>query len=108
MHFALASYGIIDKAFFDNDHSKTPWTRPGEFSFEHARDLLPGHPQTLHPCGCNSHGIEQCAGVDEASGFGEVTGPLESNPDIVPVEWSLGSIQDTAWNAWVNHGGGKT
>lgn len=106
MHFALASYGIIDKAFFDNDHSITPWTRPGEFSFEHARDLLPEHPQTLHPCGCNSFGIADCAGIYHASGFGEVTGPLESNPDIVPVEWSLGSIQDTAWNAWVNHGGG--
>lgn len=46
-HFALASFGIIDKAFFDNDHSITPWMRPGEFDFMLARDLLVGHPETL-------------------------------------------------------------
>ena len=46
-HFALASFGIIDKAFFDNDHSITPWIRPGEFDYQLSRDLLAGHPQTL-------------------------------------------------------------
>ena len=47
VHFALASFGIIDKAFFDNDHSITPWMRPGEFDHILARDLLEGHPETL-------------------------------------------------------------
>lgn len=46
-HFALASFGIIDKAFFDNDHSITPWMRPGEFDYELSRDVIAGHPQTL-------------------------------------------------------------
>lgn len=80
--------------------------KPGEFTFRHALDLIPGHPQTLHPCGCNSGQVEHCAGVYEAQGFGQVTGPLDSNPDIVPAEWEVGSIQTTSWNAWVNHAGG--
>jgi len=101
-HFALASYGIIDKAFFNNDHSKTPWTSPGKFDHEMARDLIPGHPETLHPCGCNAGNVEHCAGVTSASGFGETT----QGGTVNPPEWVIGSYQETAWNAWVNHGGG--
>jgi len=101
-HFAMASYGIIDKAFFDGDHGKTPWTKPGVFDFEMARDLLPGYPETLHPCGCNAGNIEHCAGVTVASGFGETT----QGGTVTPPEWMAGSYQETAWNAWVNHGGG--
>lgn len=103
IHYAIASYGIIDKAFFDNDHSKTPWTRPGEFNHELARDLIPGHPETLHPCGCNAaNNVGYCAGVSQASGFGET---IQGNT-ITPASWSRGSTQETAWNAWVNHAGG--
>lgn len=101
-HFALASYGIIDKAFFDGDHSITPWKRAGEFDFHLARDVVPGHPQTLHPCGCNAGDIAHCAGVGVATGFGETT----SGATITPPEWAKGSSQDVGWNAWVNHGGG--
>lgn len=100
-HFAMASFGIIDKAFFDGDHSITPWNRPGEFDFHLARDLIPGHPQTLHPCGCNAGDIAQCAGVGVATGFGETI-----SGTIVPPQWAKGSSQDVGWNAWVNHGGG--
>lgn len=101
-HFSIASYGIIDKAFFDNDHSKTPWTRPGEFDHKLARDLIPGHPQTLHPCGCNAGSVANCAGVVQASGFGETT----QGDTVIPPTWARGSTQETAWNAWVNHAGG--
>lgn len=103
-HFARASYGIIDKAFFHQDHSKTPWTRPGDFDHHLAADLIAGHPETLHPCGCNAAvNIGECAGVVHASGFGERLYDLD---DIEPVSWSQGSIQETAWNAWANHAGG--
>jgi hypothetical protein len=102
VHFAIASYGIIDKAFFDGDHSETPWTKPGEFDFEMARDLISGHPQTLHPCGCNAGSVEHCAGVTTATGFGETT----VGDVIIPPEWPKGSHQETAWNSWANHGGG--
>lgn len=101
-HFALASYGIIDKAFFDNDHSQTPWKRPGEFDHQLARDLIPGHPETLHPCGCNAGDVEHCAGVVHASGFGQTISGGTVNPPI----WKAGSVQETAWNAWANHAGG--
>jgi len=100
-HFALASYGIVDKAFFDGDHSITPWIRPGEFKWRDARDVISAHPQTLHPCGCNSGGIAQCIGVITAKEFGETT-----HGTVIPPEWPLGSSQDVAWNAWVNHAGG--
>mmetsp|Transcript_5113 Transcript_5113/g.7878 ORF Transcript_5113/g.7878 Transcript_5113/m.7878 type:complete len:540 (-) Transcript_5113:1384-3003(-) len=101
-HYTLASYGIIDKAFFDQDHSKTPWTRPGDFDHILANDLLAGHPETLHPCGCNAGDVSNCAGVIHASGFGETTlGNM-----ITPPTWRRGSTQETAWNAWVNHAGG--
>jgi len=102
VHFALGSYGIIDKAFFDNDHSKTPWTKNGHFDYELARDLIPSYPQTLHPCGCNAGNIAQCAGVVDASGFGETT----LGGTVIPPDWAKGSEQETAWNAWVNHSGG--
>lgn len=101
-HFALGSYGIIDKAFFDNDHSKTPWSKPGEFDFRMARDLIPGHPEVLHPCGCNAGDIQHCAGVDIANGFGETT----LGEPVTPPVWHIGGTEETAWNAWVNHGGG--
>eukprot|EP00592_Proboscia_alata_P008373 CAMPEP_0194358468 /NCGR_PEP_ID=MMETSP0174-20130528/5658_1 /TAXON_ID=216777 /ORGANISM="Proboscia alata, Strain PI-D3" /LENGTH=592 /DNA_ID=CAMNT_0039128783 /DNA_START=57 /DNA_END=1835 /DNA_ORIENTATION=+ len=106
-YFALASYGIIDKAYFDTN-SVTPWNRPGDFTFEHARDLIPGHPQTLHPCGCNAGGIARCAGVEIASGFGERTlGAAPGVPtDIVPTEWERGSSVEVGWNAYANHAGG--
>jgi len=95
-HFTMASYGIIDKAFFDNDHSITPWQHPGEFDHDMARDLIPGHPQTLHPCGCNAGNLAHCAGI------------VEEVNDMSPVvtEWEIGSAQNTAWNAYANHGGG--
>lgn len=96
-HFALASFGIIDKAFFDNDHWITPWMRPGAFDYKLARDLVAGHPQTLHPCGCNAGDIENCAGVGVATGFGETI----VGGTITPPEWAKGSVQDVAWNAWV-------
>jgi len=95
-HFIMASYGIIDKAFFDDDHSITPWQHPGEFAHDMARDLIPGHPQTLHPCGCNAGNLAHCAGI------------VEEVNDMSPVvtEWEIGSAQNTAWNAYANHGGG--
>jgi len=101
-HFALASFGIIDKAFFNGDHSETPWTKPGEFDYKLAADLISGHPQTLHPCGCNAGDVVQCAGVVHATGFGETTLGMK----VTPPTWSKGSVQETAWNAWANHGGG--
>ena len=101
-HYALAAYGIIDKAFFDNDHSQTPWTRPGDFDQKLARDLVSGHPQTLHPCGCNAGGVADCAGVVHAREFGATT----QGYTLTPVVWPRGSTQETAWNAWVNHAGG--
>jgi len=101
-HFAIASYGIIDKAFFNGDHSETPWKQPGHFNYELARDLISGYPQTLHPCGCNAGDIENCAGVIDATGFGETT----LGTTVTPPIWAKGSHQETAWNAWVNHAGG--
>ena len=61
-----------------------------------ARDLIPDHPQTLHPCGCNAGGLAQCAGIVE-----EVNGQA---PTVT--EWGIGSVENTAWNAYANHGGG--
>eukprot|EP00957_Ditylum_brightwellii_P125648 9577061-Ditylum_brightwellii.AAC.1 len=86
-HFSIASFGIIDKAFFDQDHSKTPWTRPGHFDHALAKDLIGGHPETLHPCGCNAGDVANCAGVAHASGFGETT----LGTTITPPVWSMGS-----------------
>jgi len=98
----LGSYGIIDKAFFHGDHSETPWTRPGEFNHRLATHLIPGHPETLHPCGCNAGNVAECAGVVRATGFGETT----VGKTVSPPTWSMGSVQETAWNAWANHAGG--
>merc|ERR1719443_945259 len=109
-YFGLASFGIIDKAFFDGDNSVTPWTRPGEFDFYSAKNVVPNFPQLLHPCGCNAAvDVHHCAGVsDVASGFGETTlGAISGTPPrISPPSWVLGSTQETAWNAHTNHGGG--
>jgi len=101
-HLNLTSFGMIDKAFFDGDHFKTPWSQPGEFDFNLARDLIPNHPETFHPCGCNAGDIAQCAGVGVATGFGETI----SGASINPPEWSKGSVEEVGWNAWINHGGG--
>jgi len=101
-HFTIASFGIVDKAFFDEDHSATPWTRPGAFDWELARDLIPGHPETLHPCGCNAGGLAQCAGVEIATGFGETT----AGASVDPPAWAAGSRVDVGWNAYANHAGG--
>lgn len=107
-YYSIASFGIIDKAFFDGDHAVTPWTRPGEFDYALARDLIPGHPQTLHPCGCNAGGLAHCAGVEIATGFGETTlGAAPGVPPILtPPEWPAGSPQEVGWNAYANHAGG--
>jgi len=107
-HFAIASFGIVDKAFFDGDNGITPWMRPGEFDYKMAHDLIPGHPQTLHPCGCNAGGPAYCAGVEQATGFGETMLPSspENPPMVTPPDWIKGSNQETAWNAYANHSGG--
>jgi len=107
-YYSIASFGIIDKAFFDGDHSITPWNRPGEFDYALARDLIPGHPQTLHPCGCNAGGISNCVGVDIATGFGETTLGAAPGvpPTLTPPKWPVGSPQEVGWNAYANHAGG--
>lgn len=107
-YYSIASFGIIDKAFFDGDHSVTPWTRPGEFDYALARDLIPGHPQTLHPCGCNAGGVAHCVGVEIATGFGETTlGAAPGEPPLLtPPAWPAGSSQQVGWNAYANHAGG--
>ena len=51
--------------------------------------------------GCNAGGVPFCAGI-QASGFGETT----IGTTVTPPSWAKGSTQETAWNAWVNHGGG--
>lgn len=71
-----------------------------------ARDLADVS-QTFHPCGCyNPHGVQFCAGVELAQGFGETSmGPL-AGPNVTPPQWPLGSQQETAFNMYANHGGG--
>lgn len=107
-HFTIASFGIVDKAFFDGDHGITPWTRPGEFDYEMAHNLIAEHPQTLHPCGCNAGGPAYCAGVEQATGFGETMpmSGLGTTPMVTPPDWTRGSNQETGWNAYANHSGG--
>ena len=108
IYYSVASFGIIDKAYFDGDHSLTPWTRPGEFDHVMAREVVPGHPQTLHPCGCNAGGVAHCVGVEVATGFGETTlGAAPGVPPVlVPPEWPAGTSQEVGWNAYANHAGG--
>lgn len=107
-HFAIASFGIIDKAYFDDDNGITPWTRPGHFDYKLAHDLIPAHPQTLHPCGCNAGGPAYCAGVVQATEFGETMFPSNPGnaPMVTPPDWMRGSNQETGWNAYANHSGG--
>ena len=109
IYYSVASFGIVDKAFFDGDHSVTPWTQPGGFDYKMAKELVPDHPQTLHPCGCNGGGVAHCVGVDGlATGFGETT--LGAAPGVPPVltppQWAAGSVQEVGWNAYANHAGG--
>ena len=62
-YYTTASWWL-DRAFFEGDPKKTPWLKPGHFSWKDARDLYPDAVQTFHPCGCyNPHGVEACAGV---------------------------------------------
>jgi len=101
----------VDKASFETP-SETPWTQPGHFNFESARDLIPNFPQTFHPCGCyNPAGPQYCAGVELAADFGKTTlGSLPINggegPDIKPPAWPRGSEQETGFHLYANHGGG--
>ena len=47
IYYSVASFGIVDKAFFDGDHSVTPWTQPGGFDYKMAKERFP---ITLRPC----------------------------------------------------------
>ena len=63
--------------------------------------------QSFHPCGCyNPHGVEFCAGVQLAEGFGETTMGPSVGPKVTPPKWQLGTEQETAFNLYANHGGG--
>jgi len=105
-YYTTASWWL-DRSYFEGDPKKTPWLKPGHFSWRDARDLYPDFQQTFHPCGCyNPHGVEFCAGVELASGFGETTMGPSSGPSITPQQWVLGTSQETAFNMYANHGGG--
>ncbi|CAE7264847.1 unnamed protein product [Symbiodinium pilosum] len=50
-YYTTASWWL-DRAFFEGDTKKTPWLKPGHFSWRDARDLYPDFRQVFHPCGC--------------------------------------------------------
>ncbi|CAL1129089.1 unnamed protein product [Cladocopium goreaui] len=103
-YYTTASWWL-DRAYFGTP-KVTPWMRPGHFSWADARDLADVS-QTFHPCGCyNPHGVQFCAGVELAHGWGETSmGPV-AGPKVTPPQWPLGSQQETAFNLYANHGGG--
>lgn len=103
-YYTTASWWL-DRAYFGTP-KVTPWMRPGHFSWADARDLADVS-QTFHPCGCyNPHGVQFCAGVELAHGWGETSmGPV-AGPKVAPPQWPLGSQQETAFNLYANHGGG--
>lgn len=70
-YYTTASWWL-DRAYFGTP-KVTPWMRPGHFSWADARDLADVS-QTFHPCGCyNPHGVQFCAGVELAHGWGETS-----------------------------------
>ncbi|CAK8991975.1 unnamed protein product [Durusdinium trenchii] len=106
-YYTTASWWL-DRAFFGSP-TVTPWMRPGHFNYVDAQNLYEDRAQTFHPCGCyNPHGVEFCAGVQLAEGFGETTmgGAEPSGPKVTPPQWLVGTEQETAFNLYANHGGG--
>jgi len=103
-YYTTASWWL-DRAYFGTP-KVTPWMQPGHFSWADARDL-PDVTQTFHPCGCyNPHGVEFCAGVELAQGFGETSMGPSVGPKVTPPRWPRGTQQVTAFNMYANHGGG--
>lgn len=98
---------FVEKAYLNNDQAQKPWSQPGRFNYTQAWDISQ---QVFHPCGCyNPGGLQYCAGVTLASGFGETTPGHSQNgpfPRIDPPVWAPGSQQETAFSFYVNHHGG--